>query len=337
MSLVDILQKRAAEQAERLAYVFLVDGEDEELPLSYAELDARARRIAALLQQHAAPGDRALLLYPPGADYISAFFGCLYAGVIAVPAYPPDPSRLARTLPRLQSIVSDSQSSLVLTTSFILSMAPEMLQGTPDLAALRWLATDELEVGLESAWRAPTLRGEDLAFLQYTSGSTSAPKGVMVSHGNIVANERMIRHGFRNDEHTVGVGWLPLYHDMGLIGNALQPVEAGFPMVLMSPLDFLQKPLRWLKAMSRFRATLSGGPNFAYDLCVRRIRPEERAELDLSSWRVAFNGAEPLRAETLQRFAEAFADCGFRPETFYPCYGLAEATLIASGGVQGRK
>jgi acyl transferase domain-containing protein/acyl-CoA synthetase (AMP-forming)/AMP-acid ligase II/surfactin synthase thioesterase subunit len=336
-NLVEVVRNRVLHQGGDLIYTFLLDGEEEEFKVTYADLDARARRVAALLQQHTRPGDRVLLLYPSAVvDYVAAFIGCLYAGCIAVPAYPPDPTRLGRTLPRLQAVVADSQSSVVLTTSFILGMTPGMLEGTPDLAALRWLATDELEPSLADSWRPVDVARDEVCFLQYTSGSTSSPKGVMVTHGNILDNVRMIQHGAGTSERSVGVGWLPFYHDMGLIGNVLHPLVAGFPFVLMSPLDFLQRPLRWLKAVSRYRATLSGGPNFAYDLCVRRIRPEERETLDLSAWQVAFNGAEPIRPQTLHRFAETFRSRGFRPEMYYPCYGLAEATLIAAGSRVGR-
>jgi acyl transferase domain-containing protein/glutamate-1-semialdehyde aminotransferase/acyl-CoA synthetase (AMP-forming)/AMP-acid ligase II/surfactin synthase thioesterase subunit len=330
-SLVDLLRHRARHQPERWAYSFLLDGEEEEQRYTYAELDAQARAIAALLQRHCARGDRALLLYPPGMEFVAAFFGCLYAGVIAVPAYPPDPMRLARTLPRLRSIVSDCQPGAVLTTSALLALTPALLEQTPDLAALRWLATDE-PGGSADVWREVAPAREELAFLQYTSGSTASPKGVRVSHANLLSNEALIQRAFETHEGTICLGWLPLYHDMGLIGNVLQPLYTGFPCVLMSPLHFLQRPSRWLRAISRYRATLSGGPNFAYDLCARRITPEEREGLDLSCWELAFNGAEPLRAETLQRFAESFEPYGFRREAIFPCYGLAEATLFATGG-----
>ena len=202
----------------------------------------------------------------------------------------------------------------------------------PELAADRWIATDTLE---GSAAEMPEPDPESVAFLQYTSGSTATPKGVMVTHANLLHNERMIGAAFRQDAHSVVVGWLPLYHDMGLIGNVLQPLHAGGSCVLMAPVAFLQKPLRWLQAIDRYRGTTSGGPNFAYELCLRRIGDLEKAGLDLSSWRLAYNGAEPVRAETLSRFAEAFAPCGFRREAFYPCYGLAEATLFVSGGTAG--
>ncbi|HEY4588890.1 MAG TPA: fatty acyl-AMP ligase, partial [Thermoanaerobaculia bacterium] len=323
-TLVELLSRRAQAQPERRAYTFLLDGEREEVHLSYGELDRQARSIAARLQALGVAGERALLLYPPGLQYAAAFFGCLYAGVTAVPVYPPRPNRPD---PRFLAILSDARARVVLTTSAILPNAERLLAGK---APVVWLATDGLDEGAEEQLE-PAVSPEDIAFLQYTSGSTSAPKGVMVSHGNLIHNERLIQAAFGVGPDSVVVGWLPLYHDMGLIGNLLQPLWAGCSCVLMSPVDFLQKPLRWLAAVSRYGGTVSGGPNFAYDLCSRKIRPEDRAGLDLSRWEVAFNGAEPVRAETLERFAAAFAPCGFRRSAFFPCYGLAEATLFVTG------
>jgi acyl-CoA synthetase (AMP-forming)/AMP-acid ligase II len=331
-TLVEILRGRALDQPDRRAYTFLVDGETEEIHLTYGELDRQARVVAATLQDRKAEGERALLLYPPGLDYIAALFGCLYAGVTAVPVYPPDPSRLQRTLPRLQAIAKDSQSKIVLTTERMYDMGNFFLEQAPDLKRLSWLTTDGSTEGTEDGWRTPGLSSEALAVLQYTSGSTGSPKGVMLSHRNLLHNSAQIAEKFGHTPLSQGVIWLPPYHDMGLIGGILQPLCAGFPCTLMSPLHFLQKPIRWLEAVTRYGATTSGGPNFAYELCVRKIPPERRAGLDLSTWEVAFCGAEPIRKETWEKFADAFRSCGFRHEAFYPCYGLAEATLIASGG-----
>jgi amino acid adenylation domain-containing protein len=333
--LIDLLRWRAAHQPNQQSYTFLLDGEAAEARLAYAEVDRQARAIGALLQDAGAAGERILLLYPPGLDYVAAFFGCLYAGAVAVPAYPPNPARLERTLPRLQAIVNDAQPLVALTTTPILSMVGLLSSMSPDFQKLRWLATDALPPTLADEWRDPAAQPATLAFLQYTSGSTAAPKGVMLTHANLLHNSLLIHQAFAHSTASQGVIWLPPYHDMGLIGGIIQPLYAGFPVTLMSPVDFLQRPLRWLQAISRYHATTSGGPNFAYDLCVRKITPEQRATLDLSSWTVAFNGAEPIRPETLERFAEAFAPCGFRAEAFYPCYGLAEATLIVSGGLAG--
>ncbi len=330
-TLVELLCYRAAQQPHHQGFAFLSDGERAEVTMSYGELDRQARMIGALLQDAGLSGKRVLLLYPPGLDYIAAFFGCLYAGAVAVPAYPPHPSRLDRTMPRLRAIAQDSQASAVLTTEAIVLMSKVLLLRYPDFRALRWLATDKLKPRLAEAWREPAIAADTLAFLQYTSGSTSTPKGVMLTHQNLLHNLSLIHSCFGHTTESRGLIWLPPYHDMGLIGGILQPLYGGFPVTLMSPVDFLQRPLRWLQAISHSRATTSGGPNFAYDLCVRKISAEQRASLDLSSWQVAFNGAEPIRAETMARFAETFAPCGFRPEAFLPCYGLAEATLIVTG------
>ena len=335
-SLCELLSTRAREEGEALAYTFLADGtlEGPCQELTFAGLERRARAIAAALGERGLAGERALLLFPPGIDFVAAFFGCLHAGVVAVPAYPPGSKR---KLPRLASIAADAQPKVILTTELLREKLSALTARLPQLASTGWLATDAVEINLDEplsqlAVTGPEIGPETVAFLQYTSGSTSTPKGVMVTQGNLLHNEEMIRHAFGHDRQSTVVGWLPLYHDMGLIGNLLQPLYLGSSAVLMSPIAFLQQPLRWLRAISHFRATTSGGPNFAYDLCVARIAPEDRSELDLSSWKVAFNGAEPVRAQTLRRFAEAFAPSGFQLRSFYPCYGLAEATLLVSGG-----
>ncbi len=325
---------RVEAQGEQLLYRFLetgdLDGGVEEW--SYTRLDARARAIGAALQEAGAQGQRALLLFPPGLEFIAAFMGCLYGGVVAVPAYPPDPLRLERTLPRLRAIARDCDAGLVLTSSFILEMSGTLHALAPEMAALKWIATDAVPEDAAPSWRRPDISSDTLAFLQYTSGSTGTPRGVMLTHANVLHNELLITRGFGHTPDSVGVGWLPLFHDMGLIGNVIQPMYVGFPCTMMSPIAFLQRPARWLQAVSHFHGTTSGGPNFAYALVARKMTEAERAELDLSRWDLAFNGAEPVRHETLEHFARTFAPCGFRREAFYPCYGLAEATLIASGG-----
>ncbi len=330
-TLVDMLRRQAEKQPDEVLFTFLVDGESEEYSMTYGDLDRNARGIAAWLQDHHAEGERALLLYPPGLDYISAYFGCLYAGVIAVPAYPP---RLNRPVPRIQGIVADSSSRFALTTNEILKNLEQRFEYTPDLQALTWLDTQQRPVGAESAWKQPAIGPDTLAFLQYTSGSTSQPKGVMVTHANLLYNLAQIWSGFRIynylGECRSAVSWLPTYHDMGLIGGILEPIFAGACSYLLSPLAFLQRPYRWLQAISRYQATVSGGPNFAYEICLEKIRPEQIESLDLSSWCVAFNGAEPIRRDTMERFLAAFAPAGFRSDVFYPCYGLAEATLFVT-------
>jgi 8-amino-7-oxononanoate synthase len=330
-TLVDLLRFRAEDQPDRLAFSFLVDGEDEVNELSYRELERQSRAIGAMLQASVPVGERALLLYQPGLEYVTAFLGCLYAGVIAVPAYPPRPNQ---SLLRLQAIVSDAQARIVLTASSVLGNVKRQLSEFPDLQALTWITTDDTQTGAEGSWRDPDLKRDQVAFVQYTSGSTMAPKGVMLSHRNVMHNLSLICQCFRHSPESRGMVWLPPYHDMGLIGGVLQPLYAGFPVTLMSPYAFLQRPLRWLQAITRTKATTSGGPNFAYDLCVRRITDEQLSALDLSSWDLAFNGAEPIRHETLDAFVRKFAPCGFRKEAFYPCYGLAEATLIVTGGLK---
>jgi amino acid adenylation domain-containing protein/thioester reductase-like protein len=328
-SLVELLRARAEKQAGELAYRFIQEDGSDPVTVTYTELDRRARAIGAWLGSFRASGERALLLYPPGLDYIAAFFGCLYAGVTAVPAYPP---RLNRPVPRIQSMVADSRASFALTTSTILHNIEQRFEHAPDLQALRWLDTEQVPAGLETDWRPVPISSGTLAFLQYTSGSTSQPKGVMLSHGNLIHNLKAIRLGFQLDANASGVFWLPSYHDMGLIGGILEPMYIGVPTTLMSPVSFLQRPFRWLEAMSRYKATTSGAPNFAYDLCADRIAPEQIETLDLSAWTLAFCGAEPVRPETLERFAQTFAPCGFRKSAFYPCFGMAEGTLIVSGG-----
>jgi amino acid adenylation domain-containing protein len=328
LTLIDLLRYRALNQPKQLAFTFLQDGETETEQFTYQDLDRKARAIASYLQTNGFIGSRVLLLYPPGLEYIAAFFGCLYAGTVAVPAYPPRPNQ---SLSRLQAIAKDAESLIALTTTAILSNI-QRNSSDLELKTLHWLATDNLDTNLADSWRPPIIENSTLAFLQYTSGSTGIPKGVMLSHGNLLHNSHRIQQCFEHTSHSRGVIWLPPYHDMGLIGGVLQPIYSGFPVTLMPPIAFLQRPLRWLQAISVTHATTSGGPNFAYDLCVSKITPEERATLDLSSWDVAFNGAEPIRESTLERFARTFADCGFRPEAFYPCYGLAEGTLLVTGG-----
>ncbi len=323
----EILENRATQQGVRPAYVFLSYGEAGmvEERLTYAELDARARAIGASLQAAGAIGERVALLLPPGPDFISSFFGCLYAGAVAVPALPP---RRRGVDPRLRAICRDARPRVALTTPDQLPALESAAAEIPELsAACRMAPAPEGDAD----WQRPEPRPEALAFLQYTSGSTSSPKGVMVSHSNLLHNEELIRHTFAQSSGSVVLGWLPLYHDMGLIGTLLQPVYTGAVCYLMTPGAFLQRPARWLEAISRYRATTSGGPNFAYELCVRKVGAAQREGLDLSSWQVAFNGAEPVRAGTLRRFAAAFASCGFRASAFRPCYGLAEATLLVSG------
>ncbi|MFD9907510.1 AMP-binding protein [Streptomyces sp. NPDC059063] len=330
-TLVDILRWRACERPERRTCTFLVDGERREESVTDGELDARARAVACALRERGLRGERVLLLHPPGIELITALFGCLYAGAVAVPAYPPDPGRLDRTLPRLLSMVDDARPGALLTTSELAEYSGPAFAAVPRLGALPRLTTDGVDPAGAAAWRDPGPRPDDLALLQYTSGSTKAPRGVMLTHANLTHNLECDRTYLGITPESHAVIWLPPYHDMGLIAGIFEWFYAGTTATLMSPLAFLQRPARWLRAVSRTRASLSGGPNFAYDLCTRKISPDEIAGVDLSTWTFAWNGAETVRPETLARFAGKFRSHGFRAEAFRPCYGLAEATLMVSG------
>ncbi|PWB35747.1 non-ribosomal peptide synthetase [Pseudomonas sp. SDI] len=336
VTLVQALTQRAAQTPERVALRFLAEAPGDEAVLSYHDLDRRARSIAAALQASTQVGDRAILLFPSGPDYVAAFFGCLYAGVIAVPAYPPESSRTHHQ-ERLLSIIDDAEPRLLLTHSALCASLRSLDALAADNAP-QLLAVDSLASTLAASWVEPPLQADDIAFLQYTSGSTALPKGVQVSHGNLVANEVLIRHGFGIDLNPddVIVSWLPLYHDMGLIGGLLQPIFSGVPCVLMAPSYFLARPQRWLQAISDHGGTISGGPDFAYRLCSERVSAAALAKLDLSKWRVAFSGSEPIRQDSLDLFAARFAACGFESGSFFASYGLAEATLFVSGGVRGQ-
>ncbi len=326
---------RAARQPGKQAYRFLEDGAHEESLLTFQETDRRARALGAVLQTLTRPGDRALMLFPPGLDFITTFFACLYARVLAVPAYPPHPARLRRHLPVIQRIIADAQPSIALMNTALWEVI-DASQPT-DLAGMKLLAVDREDwTGWADRWQEADISGDDIAFLQYTSGSTTTPKGVMVTHGNLLHNMAHIAKCYGIDRSSHGVLWLPPYHDMGLIGGILQPVFSGASATLMPHLRFLQNPFRWLHAISKYKASINGAPNFAYNLCVQKIKPEQRDELDLSCWDVAFNGAEPVYHKTLEEFADFFAPCGFRREAFLPCYGLAESTLLVTGGPRGK-
>lgn len=327
-TLIDVLRWRAEHQPDNIAYIFLGDGENETQSLTYAQLDKEARVIAAALQEQDAAGERALLLYPPGLEFISAFLGCLYAGVIAVPAFAP---RRGRTNDHLRLISEDCQARFALTTQEHLQKLEKTLTQVPEWRSLNWLATP-LETEQPETWQPRPTESSDLAYLQYTSGSTSAPKGVMVSHGNLNANLSHISEAGQTNAESVAVNWLPHFHDMGLVGGILQPLLVGFPSILLPPMSFLQQPANWLWAISKYGGTHCGGPNFGYELCVQKVDPDQIAALDLSSWRWAFSGAERIRQETMQGFVEKFSPYGFQSQAVTHLYGLAEATLFVSGG-----
>lgn len=329
-TLVHHLRRRALEQPEQIAYTFLTySGESESESLTYKELDLWARAISDNLYRRGAAGKPVLLFFPSGLEYIAAYFGCLYAGSTAIPAYVP---QSARALPRIQAIVDDSQAEFVLTTTGVLTKMMRWVSNVPDLVRLTWLAVDTLDLVEGEYWWNEGVSPNTLAFLQYTSGSTSTPKGVMVSHGNLEHNLKMIHHSWRVDEieKPVGVYWLPIFHDMGLIVGILSAVYSGYPVYFMAPADFLQRPLRWLQAISDYRGTMTSAPNFAYELCLRRVQEKDLDTLDLSCWKGAGNAAEPVRASTLERFSRYFARCGFSIDVFMPAYGLAEATLMVT-------
>ncbi|MGY6278213.1 AMP-binding protein, partial [Methylomonas sp. MgM2] len=332
---VDLLVRRTEMHPERIALHCIADGAGEVSSYSFADLDRRARAVAAHLQTVCAPGDRALILLHSGIDYVGAFFGCLYAGVIAVPAYPPE-SQAPQNLKRVASILRDAQPKRVLSHTALLDGVNAALETLCVSERPLALAVDRIDSAEADTWRTPVIARDTLAFLQYTSGSTANPKGVMVGHDNLLANQRAIKHGFGIREDDVFVSWLPLYHDMGLVGSLMQPLYSGIPLALMSPRHFLERPLRWLAAVSRFGGTIGGGPDFAYRLCNERISEAQMQGLRLDSWRLAFCGAEPIRHETLSTFAEKFASVGLPASAPYPCYGLAEASLLVSGGLPGQ-
>lgn len=334
-NLVEQLRYWALAMPEKTVFRFLGRDEDDAIELTFKRLDQRAQAIAADLIAKGYTGERALMLYPPGLDFIEAFFGCHYAGVIPVPAYPP---RRNRNMARIDSISDDAQASVVLTVQSVMSRSDDSLEATHSLRSIPWIATDRIRDELASDWNKPKIALDHLGLIQYTSGSTGNPKGVMLSHRNIMANTAMIAHAFgMSRDVSSGVFWLPAYHDMGLIGGILMPVFFGCDVTLLSPVTFLTRPLRWLKAISDYKCAVSGGPNFAYRWCAMKIKPEECKDLDLSSWKVAFNGAEPVRADVLREFTKKFSPYGFSHSSHYPCYGMAETALIVTGGKQNQE
>ncbi|HHP7231156.1 MAG TPA: fatty acyl-AMP ligase [Xenococcaceae cyanobacterium] len=329
-TLVDLLQQRAKNFPQKLAYRWLDYRKNETKTLTYGDLAQQAIAIATHLKALTKVGSRVILIYSynSGLEFIAGFWGCLAAEMIAVPTHPPQNRSALRDL---QGRLINSEAQVILTTKQLIGKIAKRLDSS--LAkTLIWVATDQLELPLERQHWAGTIKPDTIAFLQYTSGSTGVPKGVKITHECLMFNQKILKQAFAGNEKSVGVGWLPLYHDMGLIGNVLHSLYLGIPCVLMSPIDFIQQPIRWLEAITRYQGTISGGPNFAYDLLCKKVTPAQKANLDLSSWELAFSGAEPIRSETLAQFASYFADCGFRSNAFYPCYGMAEATLLVTGG-----
>lgn len=329
-SLAELLKWRVTHSASKAAFVFLEGDKAPPSKMTYETLHQRARYIAARLVSEGAQGERVLLCHKAGLEYVVAFFGCIYAGAVAVPAYPPDPVRPQRTMPRLRAMIGSAEARLVLTRADVQASVKSLFDEDPEVAPVKILSSDAIEVDANTP-ALPDVAPDAPAFLMYTSGSTGNPKGVWVTHANVLHNLSQFP-GFAERPCETVVSWLPLFHDLGLLLGVLHPLYQGVRSVLMAPATFVRRPYLWLNAMSSYQATTSGGPNFAYDLCVRKITPEQRATLDLSHWNMALNGAEPVRAETIERFAETFAECGFRPEAAYPSYGMAEATATVTAG-----
>ncbi|GAA2359077.1 fatty acyl-AMP ligase [Streptomyces carpaticus] len=338
LTLVEMCRARAAGEPDRRYFSFLENGVEESDSLTPAQVDLRARAIAVELLRVAKPGDRVLLNYGPGLDFVPAFFGALYAGMIAVPIPPVETGRDGAKTDRLEAVLASARPALFLSTTGVLEKLAGSEQVGRALAGVRQLATDTVDTAVAGEWREPDIDRDTVAYLQYSSGSTGLPKGVMLTHANVLDNLALIHtNGARGDLEEGQtpppvVLWLPLFHDMGLVNAVFQPLYAGFEATLMPPLAFVQHPFNWLRAISDRGDAISVAPNFAYELCVRRIGEEQIAKLDLSGWRLAAVGAEPVRPETLERFAEKFAPAGFRRATFFPCYGLAESTVMVSGG-----
>ena len=330
-NLIERLRYWSAAMPDRIAYRFLEAGElDVAVELTYVQLDKKARAIAAYLVAHGFAGKRAIMLYDPGLDFVAAFLGCHYAGVTPIPAYPP---RRNRNMNRINSISLDAEAAVALTTQTIIKRCESFAKDAPGLHNIPWVATEAIDQQYADDWVKPNIKPDDLGLIQYTSGSTGNPKGVMITHQNILANCRLITRSFGTKPVTGKcLSWLPMYHDMGLVGGILKPLYSGIEDTLMSPVAFLTRPIRWLRAISKYRAWVSGGPNFAYAWCTMKITPEDCEGLDLSSWQLAFNGAEPVRAEVMRQFADKFEPYGFEYKSFYPCYGMAETTLIVTGG-----
>lgn len=339
-NLYESLLKQVKEKPHQFAFTYLVDGEKKEENISYQELDSRARAIASTLQEITNPGDRVVMLYPPGLDFIATLYGCFYAGVVAVPLYPPQPGQLRQTLPKFVTMAQDAQAKIILCNQLVYSKRAFLKMMAGKLRAYQWINTNKIPQEVGSTWKEPETHQEDIALLMYTSGSTGNPKGVMLTHGNLlhhIAEDSEITKDLgmelgKDLTNERGVSWVPPYSIAGLVESILFPVYLGGNIVLMSPLDFLSKPSRWLEALTRYRGAVSGGPNFAYDLCVERIPFGERGSLDLSNWIFAMNGTEPIRPATLERFMDAFGPCGFRPESWAPTYGITEGGLMITLG-----
>jgi acyl-CoA synthetase (AMP-forming)/AMP-acid ligase II len=332
-SLVDIVQFYSNQKGDDIAYVYLVDGEEHEARITFAELDRQSRAFAATLQKFTQPGGHALLLYPSGLEFIVAFLGCLYAGVVAIPTIVP---HLKRATPRFRSMLGDAQAVVACTQLELFDKLKLLFEEYPEFHELKWVVNEQIETGVEVDWKQVNNKPDELAFLQYTSGSTSTPKGVMITHLSLLETIRDLQQGCAFDDHSTMASWLPIFHDLGLISGLLMPLYSGRPSYFMAPIAFLEKPYRWLQAISKFKATHSAAPNFSYDLCAQKVTDEEKVSLDLSSIKIIGNAAEPVRLETMQMFSDAFKSCGFDFNLFAPAYGLAEATVKVSSRIYGQ-
>ncbi len=337
LTLVDVLRNRATERGETCAYTFLEDGSVLASRITYGFLDERARALAARIQALGRLGERAILLFPAGLEFLVGFFGCLYAGVIGIPTPPPEASRLKRTGPRLSAIAADAQATLVVTTSKIRDLLERAEKPCFDCEPMHWVITDEADLSAAGDWREPSLSGESLAYLQYTSGSTSMPKGVMIGHRNLIFHLAQLQRVCGYAADSITVTWMPNFHDYGLVEGLLEPLFNATPCYVMSPFAFVKRPAAWLQAITRYRGTHSQAPNFAYDLCARRLGSEQCQGLDLSTWRAAGNAAELINPKVLEKFYRVFAPYGFQRTALCPAYGLAEATLLVSSDSPGQE
>ena len=338
-TLVDMCRDRSAADPGRRIFVFLENGIDESAALTLADVDRRSRAIAVRLSELAAPGSRVLLSYPPGLDFVTGFFGALYAGMIAVPVAPIDGDCNDVKRSRIESIAQSAEPDVLLTSAAAVDRVKKELADTGRLCGLHVVASDEVPDDAASRWTRPDIGPSTVAYLQYSSGSTGQPKGVVLRHASVLHNLALIVENGSDgggERPPSFISWLPMFHDMGLISSVVEPIYAGYDAVLMPPVAFVHRPFSWLRAISNVGRANAAAPNFAYEMCARRSRPDQRAQLDLSGWTIALVGAEPVRARTMRLFAETFAPCGFRPETFFPSYGLAESTVMVSGGPVGR-
>ncbi len=324
---LSIAMAHAEKTPDALAYIYLIDGEDQQVSITFGELDRQARAFAATLQKISKPGDRALLLYPSSLDFVVAFMGCLYAGVISAPTTVP---HLKRSTPRLKLMMDDAKASIACTTQPVYEKISLLVADNPEFSNIQWVISESVPKSAAIEWKKPDIQPDDIAFLQYTSGSTSAPKGVIITNFNLLRTVEDIVFGSDFDNQSTMVSWLPIFHDMGLVYGLLAPLYGGRPCYIMSPVSFLEKPVRWLRAMSKYHATHTAAPNFAFDVCTRKVPEEEKSSLDLSALKFVVNAAEPVRLETMQDFAVAFKKSRFRYEAFAPSYGLAEVTVKAT-------